>query len=141
MPTRTLRSTVYRVIWLIVLVGLFMAMPAWSATRYASPTGSGSACTIINTPCSLATAVSQANAGDLIYLRGGTYTITVDFASRSGTNGNPITYSGYPNETAILRWSLGFNAEGLGANIHDITLSNLTIDGSTTTSYEVGIFL
>ena len=46
-------------------------------------------------------AANIAQAGDTIYIRGGIYPIQVAF-TRSGTNNQPITWTSYPGETAIL---------------------------------------
>ncbi len=75
-----------------------LAGAAEAATRYAAPTspalllggavgsnvtGSGTACTVYTTPCTLATAMSQAVAGDTIILKKG-----------NGTISNPLLYRG-----------------------------------------------
>jgi hypothetical protein len=84
------------------------------ATKFASPTGSGTQCTFAN-PCSLATAAQLAVAGDVVFLRGGVYTITsrVMFAN-VGTLSSPITFESYPGETAIFDGSaLAAGAQGI----------------------------
>ena len=50
--------------------------PYSAVTRYAAPTGTGSTCTNQGTPCTLQTALSQAQAGDTILLKDGRYTGT-----------------------------------------------------------------
>ncbi len=52
-------------------------------------------------------ALTIANAGDIVYFRGGTYHITsysgIDFSgSNSGDETNPISYYNYPGETPIF---------------------------------------
>ena len=98
-----------------VFSSLTPAHAATQATLYASPTGSGSTCSLA-APCSLTGAqakVQTLNAnmtGDIIVnLRGGTYTLTSSFILRetptlhdSGTNGYNVTYQAYPGETPVF---------------------------------------
>ncbi len=77
------------------------ATPAGRGTLFASPSGSGSGCTLA-APCSLATASQRARAGDVLFMRGGVY--RYDDASRFdaiGRAGAPITVESYPGEWAI----------------------------------------
>jgi hypothetical protein len=70
---------------------------AWTNCKGAVPLNGSSA-------CSLGTANSQAVAGDMIYLRGGTYSGQQISPSHSGTSdSNRITYSGYNQEIVIIR--------------------------------------
>jgi hypothetical protein len=81
-----------------------------SAT-YASPSGSGTACTIA-APCALANAVAAVRglnsnmASDIaVYLRGGTYVLTTPLVlgpQDSGSNGHQVVYQAYPGETPVL---------------------------------------
>ena len=70
---------------------------SWSNAENDTPL-SGSSC------CSLSTANSNASAGDMVYLRAGTYEITASAISpaNSGSAGNPITFSGYGSETVTI---------------------------------------
>ena len=87
-----------------------------AGTYFVSPTGSAlwTACTTTATPCSVATAMANAQAGDLVYFRGGTYDSGNSCAScdretfvmkpaYSGTSGNPITFQAYPGETPVIQ--------------------------------------
>ncbi len=76
--------------------------PASSGTIIAAPGGSGTACTLAE-PCDLWEAVDQAAAGDVAFLRGGSYDINdqVRF-SGDGTASQPILFESYPGELAIL---------------------------------------
>ena len=67
---------------------------------YASPSGTGTACTLAS-PCSLTTGVQKLRAGDTLFLRGGTYNQTVA-VSASGAAGSRITIAGYAGETAVI---------------------------------------
>jgi len=53
-------------------------------------------------PCSLAEGLSQAQPGEAVVLRGGTYYQGGLTLPRSGTAGAPIVIRGYPGETATL---------------------------------------
>jgi len=81
---------------------------------YVSPTGSSnwSSCSNISTPCNWSIGVNNAVAGDFVYFRGGTYepgngtSLLYQYPqmnpANSGTSGNPITFKGYPGETALI---------------------------------------
>jgi hypothetical protein len=74
------------------------------ATHYVSSSGSASWANSTNsaTPCSLATANSNAAAGDIVNLRAGTYTTNL-MPANSGSAGNFITFQSYPGETATIQ--------------------------------------
>jgi hypothetical protein len=85
---------------LLGVIGL-SHLGAEAATRYAHPTGTGTACTNINTPCNMDTAFSQAQPGDTVFLRGGTYSFTNIKIIPCGLPGQPVTVRNYQNEVAI----------------------------------------
>ncbi len=76
--------------------------PAAEGSIYAAPAGTGTACSLAD-PCDLWEAIDQAEAGDVAFLRGGTYDIDdqVRF-SGDGTASDPILFESYPGELAIL---------------------------------------
>lgn len=78
---------------LVALLSLLVARQAEAAIRYASPSGSGSACTVISTPCTLNTAISQLVAGDTLVLKDGTYNLSATLTNPlpSGTSANAYT--------------------------------------------------
>jgi hypothetical protein len=78
-----------------------ISIPAPAVIHYASPTGSGSTCSLAS-PCTLATAVNRVKAGEAVYLRAGVYATGEIALPRSGTMGAPITITSYPGEMAIL---------------------------------------
>src|SRR5690242_8415879 len=101
---------------LAALVCAAIAVPsqAYAATPtvlYASPSGSGSTCSL-SAPCSLDGAKSKVAglaagmAADIdVYLRGGTYRLSQAFAlgaSDSGRNGYKVVYAAYPGENPVL---------------------------------------
>jgi parallel beta-helix repeat protein len=78
-----------------------ITVPAASETYIASPTGSGTTCSLA-APCSLTQAISQAQAGQEVLLRDGVYYQGEIALPRSGSVGAPIVIRSYPGETAIL---------------------------------------
>ncbi|MEY9844137.1 hypothetical protein ABH940_001204 [Streptacidiphilus sp. BW17] len=87
------------------------AQAATGTTLYASPTGSGSACTV-SAPCSLTGAQRTVRAVDgsmssdiTVYLRGGTYTETTPLSfgpQDSGTGGHTVNWDAYPGEVPVI---------------------------------------
>ena len=73
------------------------------ATKFASPTGTGDG--TIDNPYSILDAFNSLEAGDVLFLRGGTYLVGdtgIRITSKIGTEENPIIVESYPGETAIL---------------------------------------
>ncbi len=72
------------------------------ATLFVSPQGnaSNSGRSEIQ-PTTLRRAAEIARAGDVVYMRGGTYPVHVNFR-QSGTESNPIIWASYPGEWAVL---------------------------------------
>ncbi len=73
---------------------------------YASPSGSGTACSLAS-PCSLTTALSgnsgAITAGSTVYLRGGTYASLTGYSlTVSGAANSRITFDAYPAESPVL---------------------------------------
>ena len=103
-------------------VTLLLAGPE-TATYYVATNGSDSAAgTSINTPFrSLAKAASIASPGNLIYLRGGTYTTNATISistNHNGTAANPIRLRAYPGEHPILDFSPQvFSSSNRGINL------------------------
>jgi len=57
----------------------------------------------VSTLAQLKTVMSQVVAGNLVYIRGGTYQPTSQLTfARSGNSGSPITFAAYPGETVIF---------------------------------------
>lgn len=111
-------------------------------TRYVSASGSDSnTCADsenINTPkLTFASAVACLNAGDTLYIRGGTWTQRIDLQnpSKTGTSSGWITIAGYPGETVTIRYTDSVYAgygpiRARGARGYFI-FENLILDGST----------
>lgn len=82
--------------------------PVVTANYYIAPNGNDSNSGTITAPfATLNKAWSVIKAGDLVYMRGGTYAITVqqNLANKSGTAGNTIKVWNYPGEKPILDFS------------------------------------
>ena len=72
-------------------------------TKFASPNGNGDDCSSELSPCGLKTALSQLEAGDVLFLRGGQYKVTDPLnITASGTKDQPIIIESYPSEVAVL---------------------------------------
>lgn len=113
----TLMLTVFALLFSSAGLLTLAVKPAAAAqyTFYASPTGSGGACTE-SQPCSLVGArdkvrtVNGSMSGDIIvYLRGGTHRLTSTLelhqdgsTNDSGNNGHNVIYQAYPGETPIV---------------------------------------
>jgi hypothetical protein len=65
----------------------------------------------MSAPCSLGTAAGKPKAGDVVCLRGGTYSSGL-FVTVSGTSSAWITFAAYPNELPILNSTTGVNVQG-----------------------------
>jgi hypothetical protein len=65
----------------------------------------------MTSPCSLGTAAGKPQAGDIVCLRGGTYTSGL-FVTVSGTASSWITFAAYPGEVPIISSSSGVNITG-----------------------------
>ncbi len=90
---------------IIVLFFAFIYGNVNGAIKYISPSGSDGAAGTIGAPkFSLNGIWSSLSAGDTLYLRGGTYTFTVQqyLTGKNGTAGNLIKVYNYPGETPIL---------------------------------------
>jgi hypothetical protein len=131
----------------ICLIVIFYPGSSQAATYYVSPAGLASwpSCTNVNTPCSAATAMANAAAGDVVYFRGGSYSndasslqgqCLTDWEypcmnpANSGTAGNPITFIAYPGETPVI---VNASSNYVGAAFGAGHRSYITWDGFTGT--------
>ena len=120
--------------WGVLAVSLLLAGSAQAATYYASPTGSGSTCSL-SSPCSLSgaqTVVRAAIAGGMtedatVYVRSGAYRIAAPLAfiaADSGVSGHTVHWRAYPQEAAIISGCetiTGWTATGGGIFQADVT--------------------
>lgn len=88
------------VVFAVTLAAL--AQQVRAASIYVSPAGTGSG--TIDAPYgSIQTAVNAAKAGDVIYLRAGTYSPTTNIQiTKSGTVTSPITLRSYNTEKVVI---------------------------------------
>jgi hypothetical protein len=88
----------------LLLLSLSLSSAAFATDRFCSPSGSGSG--TYSSPWSLASCLTDSNIsdGDVIYLRGGTYSGAFN-SNLTGTSGSRITVRNYPGETATLSFS------------------------------------
>lgn len=71
-------------------------------TLFASPNGSGTTCSLL-APCDIWTVVDKARGGDVVFLRGGTYPVSVNLTfDNVGSAAAPIIYESYPGESAVF---------------------------------------
>lgn len=90
---------------LTILQTIFFLLPsALCATYYVAPTGSDSAAGTLAAPYkSIQVAVDKVVAGDIIYLRGGTYALTKNIQiKKSGTSSARITLAAYQTEIPVV---------------------------------------
>lgn len=129
------------------ILSLFCAGIVHAGTYYVSPHGTETweNAGNIQTPCSLDTAMDRAEAGDTVYFRGGTYNIPYSDVSswvglispsHGGTEGSPITFIAYPDETPIFNVSGNWGSDDFvmcfatGVGHSYITLDGFTIQGA-----------
>lgn len=93
----------YRMLQRILIINVFLitsVLPvARAADYYASPGGSGNACSQA-TPCSMNTAVGKPSPGDTVYLLSGTYSNLRP--SRSGTASAWVTFAAAPGALPVV---------------------------------------
>ena len=76
--------------------------PLPRGTLFAAPDGSGTDCSEA-APCDVWEATDQAEAGDVVFLRGGDYLIDHSLYFRGrGTDPAPVIFESYPGEMAVL---------------------------------------
>jgi hypothetical protein len=111
----------------------------WADARSSSPL-SGASC------CSYATANKNADAGDTVYYRAGTYTISGGNAidpSNTGTAGNKIVFMAYNSEEVIFNYtgsSTGDYAVDLNSDAGTVR-SNIVINGITFTNFNKHLWI
>ena len=126
---------------LIFLLLLFVSIIAHSATYYISPTGNDTSGNgSISSPWfTLNKAWTVVAAGDIVYMRGGTYAYnsTQVLTGKNGTSGNRILVTAYANEKPIVTKRTPFTYHNrnftslifISANY--ITISKLELTGFT----------
>ena len=106
------------------------AVTTWANCKSDAPLSGATACT-------LATATANATAGQVVWLRGGTYTYNVSGGrafepASSGSEGSPITFRAYRDESPIIQQANTTN-KAIGAYI---TKSYLRVLGLTFKNFQ-----
>jgi hypothetical protein len=83
---------------------LFLTTPAFAATYYVSPAGNDANAGTQTSPWrTIQKGHDVAVAGDIVYVRGGTYILSKEIAiTRDGVEGSPIQLLAYPGELPVL---------------------------------------
>lgn len=109
---------------LLFLILLSASLAVNATTYYVAPNGSDSNPGTITQPwASLQKGFSSIVAGDILYMRGGTYTRMADsghginISGRDGRSGNIITVTAYPGETPVLDCSSLSTSSGVNFGI------------------------
>jgi parallel beta-helix repeat protein len=123
-------------VFLVLFILFFVfTSDAYAASYYVDTGGIGGTCNDSNpgsvgSPwCTIAKATATAVAGDIVYLRSGTYRETIT-ANNSGSAGSPITFRNFSSETATV------SASDLVTNW--ISLGSVESQGLFSTGFEVG---
>lgn len=114
---------------------MLLCLSAHSASYYVSTNGNdtGTDGSISQPFATFSKGVSVLNAGDTLYIRGGSYSQTLS-CSRSGSSGSPITISGYPSETAVVEGSFSLS-DLVTVSGSYVVVQNLTAQQSTGTGF------
>jgi hypothetical protein len=102
---------------------LFAAAPAAAATRYATPAGSGTTCSLV-APCGFETAVESAASGDEIVVASGTYVVSDAVNANAKSNLEIHGLDGQPRPTVQIAApaNQGSLLTGTLAHLHDIDI-------------------
>lgn len=117
-------------------------------TYYVSPSGSDSnscatatSTTPANEKLTVSAGVTCASAGDVVYIRAGTYTGSLNvidsqtYTITTGTSGSPITVSAYPGDTVTIQPPANVSGIRFATNtVNYMTVQDLIIDMSNSTA-------
>ena len=91
--------------WMLLLLSLLLPVTSTAATRWASPTGSGTTCSSA-APCTVVQGLTSSVAGDILKLKCGTYTGVNGMINppdnKAGSSGNPITVQAEADGCALI---------------------------------------
>jgi flagellar hook assembly protein FlgD len=116
------------VIAVVAALALSMPASAMAAARYASPTGSGTACTAA-APCDLVTAINNAQSGDDVTIEPGSYNVTTTLDD----NGFTLTIHGQAGAARpVITNSMtnGIDLMGPGSRVSDLELDITSTSGA-----------
>ena len=130
---------------------------AHAAEYYVAPTGSDSNAGTMDAPfATLQKGVNTANAGDTLWIRGGTYKITTPASGSAGVNftksgtsdSNRIKYWAYPGELPVIDFSglvistsgytNGFNVTGSYLHFKGLEIANVPMNMYSNNGVSVG---
>lgn len=97
---------------LITILFLFISVIVNAATYYIAPSGADGNSGAIGSPWfTLNKAATVVTAGDIVYMRGGTFTYEVQqyWSGVSGSSGNYITIQNYPGESPVITRDVTFD--------------------------------
>jgi hypothetical protein len=123
-----LRRRVGRVVGLGGLVLLIAAPSAWATARFASPSGTGTACTQ-GTPCEIETAVEKAATGDDITIEPGTYGSPTPLPKTLDDEGKTLSIhgqAGQPRPVIISKAGFGIELLGMNSSVSDLDIEDPT---------------
>jgi hypothetical protein len=107
-----------------IVIGLLgAASNAAAAVRYASPTGAGSACTNVATPCPIDVAVNSAGLNDEVVLLGGVPPAAPYVTSTALSAASGVDIHGNPGARPVIQSSAsgaGVTILGASANLADV---------------------
>ncbi|MBL9115410.1 MAG: right-handed parallel beta-helix repeat-containing protein [Verrucomicrobiaceae bacterium] len=107
----------------------------FAADRFVSPTGNDSAAGTLNAPWkTIQKAANTAKAGDVVYIRGGTYVERVQI-NVSGTATNRIVFRNYEDERPVIDLATLSAAQYLTAGIRITDKNYVTIEGIEICNY------
>ncbi len=126
----------------LVIIFLFLNLPINATTYYVSPAGNDEAAGTLAAPwATWQYAFNKLNAGDILYVRGGTYypagtvsggpTVGARISYKKGTSSSPILISAYGSEVPVLDcskitqagWKVGLYVDGCSY----VTFKGLTV--------------
>lgn len=136
-----------KILLALVLLFVFNVSGLEAKDIFVSTTGSDSvtraANNISNPWLSVSKAFLTAEAGDIVYFRGGTYSITSNIYTaygKDGTASNPITFKNYNNEKVTISGNLG-GASLIGLEQNYIYLEGLDFIGGGFTAEHAIIYI
>lgn len=121
-----MRGCVGRVTGLAGLILVITVPSASAAARFASPTGSGTACTQAQ-PCEIVIAVNDAMSNDEITIEPGTYGSPAPLTTTLDDGGNTLTIhgeAGQPRPVIITQAGYGIELQGANSSVSHLDLEN-----------------
>ncbi len=135
----------------LIIIFLFITLSLSATTYYVSPTGSDAAAGTLTAPwATWHYAFSKLNAGDILYVRGGTYfpvgtvsggpTVGARISYKNGTSSSPILISAYGSEVPVMDcskitqagWKVGLYVDGCSyITFKGLTVSSMSERGET----------